>query len=164
MDIYAKLMFNFTFFSPSFYSIKLGTGTTLLIPVEVEVIPRTGLYVPGSKIDFESGGHLDPPAVRPLHLCSSAKKTVTIEVNICLGKLQSYSRAKMCVHLHRTHLPLFQNISCESRIDGCEVVDFRPTALPPWSCAVNPVAKVKFVCKLFRFCFGEFMIVCNHRS
>lgn len=66
-----------------FYSsIKLGTGTTLLIPVEVEVVPRTGLYVPGHKIDFESGGHLDPPAVRPLHLCSSAKKTVTIEVSI----------------------------------------------------------------------------------
>lgn len=63
-------------------SIKLATGTTLLIPVEVEVIPRTGLYVPGNKLDFETGGHLDPPAIRPLHLCSSAKKPVTIEVSV----------------------------------------------------------------------------------
>ncbi|XP_065201101.1 transmembrane protein 131 isoform X2 [Planococcus citri] len=97
-------------------SIKLASGTTLLIPVDIEVVPRTGLYVPNLKIDFDSGGHLDPPAVRPLHLCSSSKKTVNIE-----------------------------NVSCESNIDGCEVEDFIPTTLPPSSCAADPVAKVKFV-------------------
>ena len=39
-----------------------------------------------------------------------------------------------------------QSVSCEPRFDGCEVVEFRPTALPPWSCGSGPVAKVKFVC------------------
>lgn len=69
------------FFTCMFYcSIKLASGTTLLIPVDIEVESRTGLYVPDLKIDFGSGGHLDPPAVRPLHLCSSSKKTVNIEV------------------------------------------------------------------------------------
>lgn len=124
----------------------MSTGTTLLIPVEVEVMPRTGLYVPGHKIDFESGGHLDPPAIRPLHLCSSSKKTVNIEVRIN-GWIKYEKKIKTLEIYYTIFFLHFQNVSCESRIDGCEVMDFRPTTLPPWSCAVNPVAKVKFVCK-----------------
>lgn len=95
----------------------------LIVPLEVEVSPSSGIYSPDDIIDFGIGGHQDPPKTLLLHLKNSWKKPIKIQ------NIMSIPPSKALK------------------------IDFQPIKVPPDSQTATKVASLTFDCKCFAFNF-----------
>nr|XP_018905539.1 PREDICTED: transmembrane protein 131 [Bemisia tabaci] len=90
----------------------------LIVPLEVEVSPSSGIYSPDDIIDFGIGGHQDPPKTLLLHLKNSWKKPIKIQ------NIMSIPPSKALK------------------------IDFQPIKVPPDSQTATKVASLTFDWKL----------------